>query len=135
MAATITFDRQHDYSAQSGSGITVPVELSVGESKVRLHAKVDTGASWCIFQREYAEQLIINVEAGEARQFSTATGLFTAFGHEVTISCFDWTWDATVYFSADQGFTRNVVGRNGWLQQFKVAVVDYDSILHLSRYD
>jgi hypothetical protein len=27
------------------------------------------------------------------------------------------------------------VGRVGWLQQFRVAIVDYEGILHLSKYD
>jgi len=51
---TLHFHTFHLYDVTS-SGITLPVELSVGRERVTIaNAKLDTGSSFCIFQREYA---------------------------------------------------------------------------------
>jgi hypothetical protein len=102
---------------------------------VRLLAKLDTGAGHCNFQREYGEQLGLNIEAGQRTSFRTANSEFQAFGHDVTITCFGWEFDSFVYFAASTEIQRNVLGRQGWLQKFRVALIDYDSVLHLSHYN
>jgi len=61
--------------------------------------------------------------------------LSTLFGHEVTMTCLDWDIDSIVYFAKDQAFRRNVVGRLGWLEKFKLGLIHHDSLLLLSRYD
>jgi len=53
----------------------------------------------------------------------------------VTLSCFDWEFETMVYFAARDEFTRNVVGRSGWLQYFRLGLIDHDAILFLSHYD
>lgn len=106
-----------------------------GGRTVRLMAKVDTGATFCVFQRECAEQLEIEVESGELLSIDTATGSFEAYGHPVTLSCFDWKFDTIVYFAAQAEFPRNVVGRVGWLQHLRLGIIDHDSALLLSHYD
>jgi hypothetical protein len=40
----------------------------------------------------------------------------------------------TVYFAAHESFTRNVLGRSGWLDQVRLGIVEYESKLYLSRY-
>jgi len=135
LATTLTFHRRHDYGHQAPDGITVPVQLTVGQSSVRLHAKLDTGASFCIFEREYGEQLGFNVESGREVTVFTVNSRFQVYGHEVTITCFDWTFASEVFFAGSLEIHRNVLGRRGWLQQFRMALIDYDSVLHLSHYD
>jgi len=39
-----------------------------------------------------------------------------------------------VYFTDHQGFSRNVLGREGWLHPFKFGLVHYDRKLYVSRY-
>lgn len=131
---TLRFRSTYQYS-QTAAGIEVPIGLSLGGKFVRLQAKIDTGSSFCIFQREYAEELGIEVERGTPETMITATGPFTAFGHSVRLSCFEWEFDAIVYFAERLEFPRNVVGRNGWLQHFRVRIVDYESALYISHYD
>ena len=133
---TLAFQTRHDYSA-ARVGIEVPISLAVGGARlVRLRANVDTGASLCIFQRQYAEQLGIDVESGQHQDVRTAAGgSFSVFGHMVTLSCFDWEFETMVYFAARDEFTRNVVGRSGWLQYFRLGLIDHDAILFLSHYD
>ena len=96
---------------------------------------MDTGASFCIFQGDYAEQLGIDVESGAREVVSTATGRFDVYGHTLTLSCFDWEFEAMVYFATLPNYPRNVVGRSGWLRNFRMALIDHDALLLLSRYD
>ncbi|MFZ0963364.1 MAG: aspartyl protease family protein [Terriglobia bacterium] len=135
LATTLTFRHSHHYGALSASGIAIPVKLTVSGKSVRLLAKLDTGADYCIFERVYGEQLGLNIESGRPTLFRTANGEFQAFGHEVTITCFDWQFDSVVFFPATIEIGRNVLGRQGWLQKFRVALIDYDSVLHLSHYN
>jgi predicted aspartyl protease len=65
------------------------VVLYVGEERADLVASLDTGASYCLFQRKYAEVLGIEVERGVPMSFATANSRFEAFGHEVTIGTLD----------------------------------------------
>lgn len=135
MPSTLSFHVTHNYADLTVNGITVPIQLSVGARNARLHAKLDTGAEFCIFGREHGEALGLNIEAGDLRTFSTVTGNFTAYGHEVTIACFEWQFNALVYFPPTPDFPRNVLGRNGWIQNFRLAIIDYDRLLHLSHYN
>jgi hypothetical protein len=131
----LTFLSKYNYS-RSVAGIEVPISLRVDHVRsVRLLAKVDTGASFCIFQRNYAEQLGIDVESGVRQTVRTPTGRFEVYGHILKLSCLDWEFETTVYFAATLDYSRNVVGRSGWLQNFRLALVDHDSMLFLSHYD
>src|SRR3990172_1082507 len=81
----LSFDIVHEYMA-AARDITVPVQLELGRHRIRLHAKLDTGASNCIFQRDYGELLGLDVETGAHMEFGTATGSFVAYGHRVSLS-------------------------------------------------
>jgi hypothetical protein len=134
MPYSLSFRERFDYDT-SQIGITVPVVLSLGYERVKILAKVDTGAENCIFQREYGEELGIDIGAGVPKQFSTATGSFLTYGHEVTLSSMGYEFNVMVYFSFDYRFIRNVLGRQGWLEQMRLGIVHYDGQLYASRYD
>jgi Aspartyl protease len=127
----LDFVTRHNYSS-SNREIEVPIELHYDGGSVRLLAKIDTGASVCFFHRAYAEELGIEVEAGRPETFSTAAGNFDAFGHIVEIGCLGHRNEATVYFPAALSFSRNVLGRDGWLDHNRIGLVDYESLLYLS---
>jgi hypothetical protein len=130
----LTFSVLHSYDAGE-PGITLPVRLSNGAGFVDLLAKLDTGASCCIFQRNYADSLGIDVEAGEEEKIGTANSSFIAYGHEVSIIALDFKFDATVYFAKDYEITRNVLGRQGWLNQIRLGLIDYEGKLYVSNYN
>lgn len=109
--------------------------LSAGTETVRLFAKVDTGADHCVFERGFAEALLIEVEGGMPLTFSTVAGEFRAYGHELTLAVLGVEVQALVYFYENPNFTRNVLGRNGWLNRVRLGLVDYDSVVYLSPYD
>lgn len=135
MPYDLTFDETHDYS-HSGlrAGIVVPVTISTSGTTVHLTASVDTGASYCIFERGNGELLGLNVNAGELEVLGTATGTFRAYGHSLTFSVFGNSFDVMVYFAEYEGFGRNVLGRRGWLDRVRLGVVDYEGKLYLSKY-
>jgi hypothetical protein len=119
----------------SKTGITVPVQIEAGGQTTGLKAKVDTGASCCIFARFYGEEIGLDIESGVPERIGTATGSFPAFGHEVRLSVLGLDYDATVYFAEDPNFRRNVLGRQGWLDRIRLGLIDYDGKLYLSDYN
>jgi predicted aspartyl protease len=119
----------------SDRGVSVPVSLSVSTETVKLFAKVDTGADHCVFERGFAEALLIDVEGGTPLNFSTVAGEFRAYGHELTLAVFGIEVHALVYFYENPNITRNVLGRNSWLNRVRLGLVDHDSVVYLSPYD
>ncbi len=97
--------------------------------------KLDTGSTFCVFHRQYADLLGIEVEQGTPQRMRAATGTFLAYGHDVLISVEGIEWHATVYFAEDEYFPVNVVGRVGFLDRLRIGLVDYEQTLYLSAYD
>ncbi len=61
---TLTFNEQINYS-DNEQGINFDVALSTDDSNfVSVTVKLDTGSTFCIFQRKYAEALGLEVEKG-----------------------------------------------------------------------
>lgn len=88
-----------------------------------------------MFSRGLGDALGLDVEAGVREEFRTAAGHFTAYGHELTISTLGLETNSTVYFFADEAIRKNVLGRRGWLDRVRLAVVDYEQVLYLAPYD
>jgi len=134
VAYTFTFLNKHSYDTTK-TGITVPVELIHGSNVVQVDAKLDTGASFCIFERTYGEMLGLNVESGEPETVSTANGTFQVFGHWLTVMALGFQFDAMVYFAADERISRNVLGRRGFIDQIRLCLIEHDGGLYVSKYD
>lgn len=83
----------------------------------------------------HGEYLGIDVESGTPEKFGTATGGFLAYGHEVTLEVLDIETVSIVYFAADENFSRNVLGRTGWLDRVQLGLVDHEGKLLLSAND
>jgi hypothetical protein len=130
----LEFRLLHNYDTGK-SGITVPVTLRAGGTSVALNAKVDTGATYCIFQRLYGEDLGLDVERGHHQLIGTATGSFAVYGHSVELSVLGFEFDAVVYFAAGNSFSRDVLGRHGWLNRVQLGMVDYEGKLYLDHID
>ena len=130
----LSFSQKHVYTADD-SGIGLPVVLSCGGSQVELLAKVDTGAAFCIFQRDYGEALNLDVEGGTQQSVRTAIGPFVTFGHSVSLEVLGSQFDVIVYFAQDREIKRNVLGRRGWIRSVRLGVIDYDSEIYVSDYN
>ena len=133
MPVSLAFDAAHHY-ADALDGIEVPITLCIGRQSVDLLAKLDTGAAHCIFERKYAEMLGVDVDSGRLQRFRTVAGSFAAYQHEVTIQTLGIEFSAVVFFAQDSTFNRNFLGRSGWLDRLRIAIVDYDRLLFVSPY-
>ena len=129
----MNFSRLATYDAGL-PGIAVVVTLSLSQDSVTFPAKLDTGATNCVFARRYGEDLGLDVESGERVHISTATGSFIAYRHDVTLTVLDFAFDVRVCFAADETFQRSVLGRRGFLDRVNLGLVDYEGKLYLSRY-
>ena len=134
MAHTFTFRTRHSYDTTK-VGITVPVELTDGTNVVQVDAKLDTGASFCIFERAYGEMLGLNVEGGTQALVSTANSTFQAFGHRLMMTALGLQFDALVYFAADENIRRSVLGRRGFIDQLRLCLIEHDGEIYISKYD
>lgn len=134
MSYNLSFEKLINYDT-SKSGITLNVELRLGVDSTQIEAKIDTGSTYCIFERAIGEKLGLEIEAGMKERIATAVSSFWAFGHQVTLVTEDFEFDSMVFFAQEEGFRRNVLGRHGWLDRVKIGINDYDGQLFLSRYE
>ena len=125
MAHLLSFSKIHRYDGL-GESIVIPVVLSVGNRRVALDASLDTGASSCLFDRMFADELGLDVAGGQRAVFTTANSRVEAFGHEVAISVPGIEVHAFVYFFGDDAIKKNVLGWRGWLHRCRIGIVDYD---------
>jgi hypothetical protein len=117
------------------SGITTEARLRRGDLLVITDVKIDTGAEVCLFSREIGEKLGIEIESGLPKRLGTLTGSFLSYGHEVRLETIGLDFQTVVYFSEVENLPRNFLGRQGWLQLLRLAIIDYDEELYLSLYD
>lgn len=75
----LIFDRLIQYDP-GHDGVTLEVSLILSAASVSFLAKVDTGASYCIFERRHGEALGLNIESGLPQTIGTATGRFLTYG-------------------------------------------------------
>lgn len=134
MPHLLEFNLRYEYDMLE-EGITIPAVLRLSGQTAYCDAKVDPGAQVCVFQREVGEVLGLDIESGPRIRLSSLGGALIAFGHWVTLSTFDWEFDSLVYFAQDYHLPRNLLGREGWLQKMRLAVIDYDAELYLSSYN
>lgn len=129
----LDFEKLIEYDAGE-SGITINTTLKLSGKSVSFPAKVDTGSSFCIFERKYGEELGFEIEKGLFQRVGTATSTFVTHGFRIILQVEDFEFDSLVYFAEDENFNRNVLGRHGWLELVKIGLVDYEGKLYLSRY-
>ena len=128
----LTFSQHYRYK-DDPSGITIPVTLRYGGEPLRVHAKVDPGASVCLFRREHGEELGIPVEQGELITLDTLNGSLQAYGHELVLQTGGLVFESIVYFAKYPGLRRNLLGREGWLRKSLLAINDNDCVLYLNH--
>ena len=130
----LEFPQRHSYASEPA--ITVPITiLSDIDNYVDFSANLDTGSTYCIFQKKYADWLGLPLTSGIEERIATATGSFYCYGHELTLSVFDLEWQAVVYFAEMEAFGLNVVGRTGFLDRLQIGIVDYEQLLYLGLYN
>jgi hypothetical protein len=133
MSFQLSFDNFVNYDLGE-EGIGLDVEIEFGGAKVNFHAKIDTGATYSIFERRYADQLGLILEEGMRQKFGTATGSFYGCGFRVNLKTAGLEFESMVFFAEEESFEKNVLGRIGWLDKIVLGLIDYEGKLYLSRY-
>lgn len=116
-------------------GIPLPIVLTYNGLTIDVTAKVDTGAAVCFFTRETGTALGIPIERGIPIKLGGMTGSLDAYGHEVLLQIGGMAFESLVYFAKYPGLQRNLLGRQGWLRNLRLGLIDYDHRLYLSGYD
>lgn len=101
----------------------IPIELSVGNNKLRYEALIDSGADFCILDGAIGEYLGLDVRSGPKEMFGGIqdSGGAEAFLHNITLNVGGWDYKITVAFSYDiakHGF--GILGQKGFFDQFVV---------------
>ena len=130
---SIEFTTTYRYNTLE-AGITLPTILKLGSLFVKVDGKVDTGATFCVFERVHGENLGLEIESGDFLRMQTATGPFDTFGHTINLFVLGIETEATVYFAKEESFYLNILGRQGWLDRVKLGLIDYEGKLLLSAY-
>lgn len=134
MDIQISFSESLSY-ADDVEGISLPVVLSFGGRSREVYAKVDTGAAVCLFKREIGEQLGVDVDRGIPIRLGSLAGPIDAFGHEVVLQTGQLVFDTTVYFAKYPGLRGNFLGRQGWIRNIRLGLVDYENMICWSKYE
>jgi hypothetical protein len=69
LRASTRIETLHNYGREKDR-IELPVTLRSGEESVSFPAQLDTGATYCVFERTYAEILGLSVESGTPLRFA-----------------------------------------------------------------
>lgn len=115
-------------------GIFLDVEIKYADGSVKINAKIDTGATYSIFERHFGEELGLTIENGMRQRFGTAINDFYAYGFRVTLITADIVFDSMVFFAEDENFTKNVLGRITWLDNLVFGLIDYEGKIYLGKY-
>ncbi len=134
MAYQLTFGERAVYDSLE-PGIPLETVLRHGSRIVRCGAQVDTGSQYCVFSREIGEDLGLEIESGLRKELGSLAGTLIAYGHEVTLETLGLEFNSFVFFSETRKLRRNLLGRAGWLQLVRLAIIDYDQELYLSLYN
>ncbi|MDQ3634387.1 MAG: hypothetical protein M3405_07735 [Acidobacteriota bacterium] len=119
MAEDILYKIAYQYNTLE-SGIPVPTVLRFNDITADVKAKIDTGSTFCVFERIHGENLGLDIETGIPLRISTATGVFDTFGHTINLSVHTLETESTVNFAAEESFYLNILGRQGWLDRVKL---------------
>jgi len=134
MAIQLTFSEEIRYK-DDPTGIGLYAFISYGGKTICVPAKVDPGAAVCLFKREHGEELGVPIEQGIPIRLDSIGGALDAFGHEVVLQTGDLVFESLVYFTKYSDLPRNLLGRQGWLRNLRLALIDYDRLLYLNSYD
>lgn len=130
MPYQLTFPVKQSFRT-TATGITIPFSLKRNGIAVSSNAKVDNGSEYCLFQRELADELEIEVEDGLPVLLNTLTGSFTGYAHTVVLTTFEIHFESLVLFNPAYGTNRNILGRIGWLNNLHFGLTMDDEMIYL----
>lgn len=92
------FEKKEIYQSLK-TGITIDAILRYGNRRYDCSAKIDTGSDACLFEREIADILEIDVENGYREKFGTLTSGLIAYQHDIELETLGLRFQTKVYSS------------------------------------
>ena len=125
---------KHSFTRMTRLASPFPCVLICGSKAIRISAKVDTGAAVCLFSHEDGLKLGLPVTQGMP---SCCRASVARWKLSVMKSLPDWYpgFSKPRVLAQYPGLPRNILGRQGWLRNLRLAVIDYDNLLYLGAYD
>lgn len=134
MIYQIDFEKLIQYDNRK-DGIFIEVEIKYSDFSKKIEAKIDTGATYSIFEKRFGESLGLEIEGGFPQRFGTATGSFYAYGFRVTLIIADIELDSMIFFAEDESFNKNVLGRISCLDNLKFGLIDQKGEIYFGQYE
>jgi hypothetical protein len=136
MTYSLEFNQKFSYQ-KNKRGIFIPVTLVSGSETTTCGAKLDSGSDSCYFSRGHAEELGLPLEEGIRLPVETnrPDEPMIFYGHEVRIRALGYEIESIIYFWDQYRLPRNLLGRAGWINKFRVALIEHDLELYLSHHD
>lgn len=134
MPYKLTFSDAISYPDKDG-GILLYVSLSRAGLRATAEAVVDSAGAVCLFSREIGLALGLSIETGMPKRLISLGGPIDSFGHEITLEAAGLSFQSIVYFAKYPNLPRNILGRQGWLRNLKLGLVDYENRLYLGKYE
>lgn len=133
---TFSLAYPHGHLARQQRGVFLELVLAADAAVTRdIRVSVDCASTYCVFGRQWAEELYLDWDAGDPLVISTAAGAFQARLHEVTIYLRDFEWTTWVAFAewdtTPPSPARDVLGLIGFFDHFLVAIDDLAEIVYL----
>lgn len=99
----------------------IPLILKNGDKERKCLALIDSGGELSIFQKKIAHELGINYLATKKIQmFTGVCGKMLIYVHEVRMIIGEKEFNCPVGFSDDYGASFNLLGRQGFFENFKI---------------
>ncbi len=99
----------------------VSVELSNKGKKIYTQAYLDTGATYSVFNADFADRLGLRLEDGKRVRFVIGDGgSIPVYLHEVGVGVDDLSFQGTVGFSSKLGTGINILGRVTVMDRFMI---------------
>lgn len=104
----------------------VEVTLKSSNKVIRVHALIDSGASFSVFRPEIAEYLGIALERGKKIYLTGIGGRILGYLHMLTLGLGDRVFRCKIVFSPEFKVSFNLLGRDNFFLPFVISFVERD---------
>lgn len=109
----------------------IPLYVSAGNKKLKLHALIDSGATISVFKDEIADQLGVEIEKGKEIYLGGVGGRIKGYIHKLEIEIAGKKFLCPVVFSHEYLVSFNLLGREAFFRQFRIIFEEKKNLLKL----
>ncbi|MFH0713100.1 MAG: hypothetical protein V1722_01160 [Candidatus Micrarchaeota archaeon] len=113
----------------------VPVTIYFVENATPTYTIIDSGADYCLFNNELADDLKLEIETGRQISLNGIGGKIVAFLHEVQIQLLNRKITCKALFSRDFKWQANILGRAGFFEAHEITFKEKDKIIQVKEVD